>query len=82
MNDLIQAILELGIVYLQLPTVLAGCRNGAIADDLTAIKQWGSIFLDPKALRNKVIKNLALHRKAIMQDLHDARTYWANGQYF
>merc|ERR1712183_144273 len=41
----VQAILEFGIVALQIPQALHNCRS--MGDDLHAIKEWAEIFTHP-----------------------------------
>ena len=62
-DNLTQAILEFGIVALQIPQALHTCEG--MGDDLKAIEQWASIFLNPAELTATITKHYALHRKAI-----------------
>ena len=76
----LQGILELGIIILQLPQVLHDCQN--IGDDLAAIKEWGSIFTDPKKLSETIAKHMALHHKAITSDIASLKSYYGTQEYW
>ena len=71
----VQAILEFGIVVLQIPQALNTCKN--IGDDIAADSEWGSIFLNPAELTATVTKHYALHRKAIKADIAELKGHWA-----
>jgi len=71
----VQAILEFGIVVLQIPQALHTCKN--MGDDLAAIGDWSKIFLNPKELTATVTKHYALHRKAIQADIAADKAHWA-----
>jgi hypothetical protein len=71
----VQAILEFGIVVLQVPQALHTCEN--MGDDLAAIGEWAQIFLNPKELTATVTKHYALHRKAIQADIAADKAHWA-----
>ena len=71
----VQAILEFGIVVLQVPQSLKTCKN--MGDDIAALSEWGSIFLNPAELTATVTKHLALHRKAIKADIAELKGHWA-----
>ena len=66
-DDTAQAILEFGIVALQIPQALHTCAS--IGDDVKAFEQWASIFLNPAELSKTVALHLSLHRKAIKADI-------------
>ena len=70
-----QAILEFGIVALQIPQALHTCEN--MGDDLAAFSEWSSIFLNPAELTKTVTKHYALHRKAIQADIAADKAHWA-----
>jgi len=82
-DDLIQGILEIGIIGLQIPQTLKKCKN--MGDDIDAIKEWASIFSDPLHLSERISKNVALHRKHVqadiaeMQQLEDVDEPWKAG---
>ena len=79
-NNDMQALMELGIVALQLPTVLVGCEH--MTEDITAIKVWAQIFKDSAALKKKVTKNLVLHGIAIHADIKNAKQEWSDDEYY
>ena len=78
-NEL-QAILEFGIVVLQVPQALHTCEN--MGDDLAAFGEWAQIFTNPKELMATVTKHYALHRKAIQADIAEDKAHWAAGEWW
>jgi hypothetical protein len=76
----VQAILEFGIVALQIPQVLKTCKG--MGDDLNAIEEWASIFTDPAKLSATVAKHLALHRKQIKADIAADKAHWAAQEFW
>merc|ERR1712166_625215 len=76
----VQAILEFGIVALQIPESLKNCKN--MGDDLAAIKEWASIFTNPAELSETIAKHFALHRKQIKADIADDKAHWAAAEYW
>lgn len=76
----VQAILEFGIVALQIPQALHNCKN--MGDDLAAIKEWASIFTNPAQLSATIAKHMALHRKAIKADIAADKAHWAAQEYW
>jgi len=79
-DPLVQAILEFGIVALQIPQALHACQN--MGDDLAAIKEWASIFTEPEKLSATIAKHLALHRKQIKADIAADKAHWAAAEYW
>jgi hypothetical protein len=71
----VQAILEFGIVVLQIPQALHTCEN--MGDDLAAIGEWAQIFTNPAELTATITKHYALHRKAIQADIAADKAHWA-----
>jgi len=71
----VQAILELGIVVLQIPQTLHTCKN--MGDDLAAFTDWASIFMNPAELTATITKHFALHKKAITADIAEEKAHWA-----
>jgi hypothetical protein len=76
----VQAILEFGIVILQIPQALHNCKN--MGDDLAAINEWGSIFTNPAKLSATIAKHMALHRKQITSDIAADKAHWAAEEYW
>lgn len=76
----VQAILEFGIVILQIPQALHSCKN--MGDDLAAIKEWATIFTDPKALSARIAKHMALHSKQIKSDIAQDKAHWAAEEFW
>lgn len=76
----VQAILEFGIVALQIPQALKTCKG--MGDDLQAIEEWASIFTKPAELSATVAKHLALHRKQIKADIAADKAHWAAQEYW
>jgi len=74
-DHMVQGILEFGIVVLQIPQALHSCKN--MGDDLTAIKEWASIFTDPAKLSKTIAKHAALHHNAIEADIAADKAHWA-----
>ena len=79
-NNDAQALLQGLIIYLEWPVVKGYCGN--MQEDWAAFGEWAAIFTDFAALRNKVIKALAFHRKQFMADLDAFETDYAEGQYY
>lgn len=79
-DNLTQAILEFGIVALQIPQALHTCEG--MGDDLKAIEEWASIFTNPAELSATIAKHYALHRKAIQADIASDKAQWEAGQYW
>jgi hypothetical protein len=75
-----QALLELGIVILQVPQVLHTCES--MGDDIRAIEEWASIFKDPARLSAVLAKNMALHKKAIQNDIALDKREWHADEWF
>jgi len=76
----VQAILELGIVILQIPQAIHTCKS--MGDDLAAISEWASIFTKPAELSATIAKHMALHRKAIKADIAADKAHWAAEEYW
>merc|ERR1712048_1183123 len=76
----VQAILEFGIVALQIPQALHNCRN--MGDDLAAIEEWASIFTNPEKLSATIAKHMALHHKHITDDIAADKAHWAAEEYW
>lgn len=53
-----------------------------MGDDLAAIKEWGSIFTDPKKLSETIAKHMALHHKAITADIAGVKSYYGAEEYW
>ena len=76
----VQAVLEFGLVILQIPQALDTCHQ--MGDDLAAIKSWGSIFTDPGTLAATISKNYLFHHDAIDSDITALTTDWDAESYF
>lgn len=76
----VQAILEFGIVALQIPQALHNCRN--MGDDLLAIEEWASIFTHPEELSATIAKHMALHHKHITDDIAADKAHWKNEEFW
>jgi len=72
--------LEAFVYHLQMD--VAPCKSTALADDITAIKQWAQIFKEPSTLVETLGKHWLLHQRAIKKDLASEKTDWAAGSYF
>jgi len=79
-DNITQAILEFGIVALQIPQALHTCEG--MGDDIAALADWAKIFTDPAALSATIAKHLALHRKAIKADIAQDKAQWEAGEWF
>jgi hypothetical protein len=63
----LQAVLNFGLVALQVPNALQTCMN--TKDDMAALKEWASIFSDTEKLIKKVSKSSALHHHEFQDDV-------------
>jgi len=76
----IQAALEFALAATQIPVALNTCKN--MDEDLAAIEAWASIFKDPVKLAKHLSLHYALHKDAIMTDVHALESDWDAGNYF
>ena len=79
-DNIMQGILEFGLVALQVPQTLTTCKG--MDEDVAAIKSWASIFKNPTALAAKISKDMLLHRKEMQADISAVESDWTAGNYF
>lgn len=65
-----------------LECALESCRTGGVQDDLKTIEAWASIFSEPVALSQTVLKNWDLNSRAIAKDIASQEEEWRAGNYF
>lgn len=79
-GDIILAIESLVELVKEIPNLLSDCRG--MSDDITAIKQWATIFGSKTRLVATISKNYLLHKRAVKADIDLQSEQWAQGQYF
>jgi len=79
-GDFESAVANLMVLVNEIPTLLSDCKG--MNDDITAIKEWASIFNSRALLVATLAKNWVLHKRGIKSDIADAEASWAEGAYF
>jgi len=80
MDSDLQGILEFGLAVLQIPQALGTCKG--MTDDLSAIKEWASIFKNPTKLAATVSKHYLFHKSEIKSDISALESDWTTGKAF
>ena len=79
-NYITQGVLNVLLAALQIPQELHTCKN--MQEDLTAIKEWASVFTDKTKLISTVSKHYLLHKKQVTADINQLKADFASEKYF
>jgi hypothetical protein len=61
---------------------VSACKHTSMAGDITALKQWASIFKSPTKLIETLGTHYELHKRGIKNDITLEKTDFATGEYF
>jgi hypothetical protein len=64
----------------EIPTEISTCKD--ITGDLKDIEEWAKVFTDKTKLIARVTRNMALHHKAISNDIKSLKADFSNENYF
>ena len=79
-NNITQGVLNVLLVGFEIPQELHTCEG--MQDDLTAIKEWASIFTNKSQLISKVTRHFLTHKKEATADIATLKSDFSTQAYF